>query len=216
MSDQFADIARKAAVGELSPAERTWLDEYLRDHPAKRLELEWDRAFSAKLNEKIEAMPSMPGWSRTEQVLRAASAPAEPARTPPGSGLLDRLAAWFRDTFGLSLNMQAVAAALIIAQAGVIGLLLWQYRDGPQYTELRTGTQGEAALGPVLRVSFKQDVREADLRKALADIGGEIVGGPCQLVVCLVRVKGSELAVAAERLRATDATELVELYEPKR
>lgn len=216
MSDQFEDLARKAAAGELSPAERMWLDDYLRDHPAKRAELEWDRAFRDKLSAKIEAMPSMPGWARTEHVLRTESARATSKISPKHEGLLDRLSAWFNDALGLSLNVQAIAAALVIAQAGVIGFFVWQYRDGPQYSEIRTGTQGEVALGPVLRVSFKQDVREADLRKALADIGGEIVGGPGQLGVYLVRVKGIELAVAAERLRATGATELVELYEPKR
>jgi hypothetical protein len=65
-------------------------------------------------------------------------------------------------------------------------------------------------------VSFRQDLREAELRRALADVGGEIVGGPGQIGVYLVRIKEGDLAAAAQRLRASGATELVEIVEAKR
>ena len=67
------------------------------------------------------------------------------------------------------------------------------------------------ARGASLRVSFKQDVREADMRKALAEIDGEIVGGPGQLGVYLVRIKVGNPATAAQRLRAHGITVLVEI-----
>jgi hypothetical protein len=208
MNDRFAELSRKATASGLSPAEREWLDAYLREHPNERAELEWDQAFAAKLEEKVAAMPAMPGWDRTQRALRSAQA------APHSPGVLDRLSEWLASRLGVPVNMQAIAAALILAQAGVIGLLAWQPR--PEYSEFRAGAQDDAPRGPLLRVSFRQDIREAELRKALADVGGEIVGGPGQLGIYLVRVKDGDLRVAAERLRATGLTVLVEIQEPKR
>jgi len=208
MNDRFAELSRKAATGGLSPAERDWLDAYLRDHPEKRSELEWDQAFAAKLEEKVAAMPATPGWDRTQQALRR----TEAQRAAPG--ILDRLSEWLASTLGVPVNVQAIAAALILAQAGVIGLLAWQQR--PEYSEFRSGAQDGAPRGPLLRVSFRQDIREAELRKALADVGGEIVGGPGQLGIYLVRVTDGDLHAAAGRLRATGLTALVEIQEAHR
>jgi hypothetical protein len=213
---RFDELSRKAATGALSPAERDWLDAHLREHPEKRAELEWDQAFSAKLEEKVASMPTMPGWDRAERALRTAEdsrkADAAARRAP---GILDRLSEWFASSFGLPINMQAIAAALVLAQAGVIGVLAWQQRDA-EYSDVRAGAQDDAPRGPLLRVSFRQDIREADLRKALADIGGEIVGGPGQIGIYLIRVKDADLRAAAERLRATGLAALVEIHEPKR
>ncbi len=212
---QFDEIARKAALGELSRDERDWLDAFLREHPERRADLDWDRAFHARLEEKVAEMPAMPGWEQTQRVMAASQAAVgvrpRSAREP---ALLDRLSNWLQSSFGWVVNVQAVAAALVIAQAAVIGMLVWEYRSH-EYSEIRTGAQTDAQHGPVLRISFRDDIREAELRKALADIGGEIVGGPGQIGVYLIRVKNADLGAAAERLRATGLTVLVEVYEPK-
>jgi hypothetical protein len=129
--------------------------------------------------------------------------------------VLDRLSEWLSNALGMSLNVQAIAAALVIAQAGVIGLLVAQHR-GAEYDEVRSGALDATPRGPLLRVSFKADLREADLRKALADAGGEIVGGPGQLGVYLVRIKDGKLEAAAERLRASGTVEVVEIQPAKR
>ena len=229
MSPLFDEISRKAAAGTLSAAEREWLDAHLREHPGKRAELEWDEAFSAKLEDKIAAMPARPGWERTERLLQveaeqagaaAAAQNRRPARGPKTAaprvpGTLDRLSDWLASTLGLAINAQAVAIALVLVQAGVIGVLAWQY-TGADDSEMRGGAQDPTPRGPLLRVSFRQDVREAELRRALADVGGEIVGGPGQIGVYLVRIKEGDLEAAAQRLRAGGATELVEIVPARR
>jgi hypothetical protein len=206
MSDdlRFQELSRKAAAGTLQAAEREWLDAYLHEHADRRVELEWDAAFADALHDEVARMPARPGWERTAAVLSA-----EVAAAPIG-GVLDRLSRWLTGSLGLSVNLQAVAAALVVIQAAVIAALALPSADGPE-DRVRATTQNPVPSGPLLRVSFKPDLPEARLRQALADVGGEIVGGPGQLGVYLVRVKEGELSAAAERLRASGGTELVEI-----
>jgi hypothetical protein len=225
MTTRFDDISRKAAVGTLSDEEREWLDAHLREHPQRRADLEWDAAFGARLEEKIAAMPAMPGWERTERELRAehaasdaqgrARVPAPRREVPREPGLLDRLSDWLASSLGLAINAQAVAVALVLVQAGLIGVLAWQH-EARDAGAIRAGATDPTPRGPLLRVSFRQDLREADLRRALADIAGEIVGGPGQIGVYLVRVREGDLAAAAQRLRASGTTDLVEVVEARR
>jgi hypothetical protein len=215
---QFDDLSRKAACSTLSADERARLDETLRQHPARRFDLEWDAALHAKLDEKVAAMPALPGWDRTEQLLLAQRASSDAAqesqavgaRVARRPGLLDRLSEWLAASIGLVINAQAVAVVLVLAQAGVIGLLTWQY-SMPEEGAMRTATTDAKPRGPLLRVSFRSDVREGDLRRALAAVGGEIVGGPGQLGVYLVRIKDGPLGAAAQNLRDSGTTELVEV-----
>lgn len=218
MNTEFDDLSRKAATGTLTSAERASLDAYLRDHPERRADLEWDAAFHAKLEEKIDAMPVMPGWERTQRALRETPelGAADVRRAwAKGPGILDRLSDWFAATLGFSINAQAIAVALVLVQAGVIGTLAWQDRETGEGV-IRAGTQDPTPRGPMLRVSFRQDVREAQLRSALADIGGEIIGGPGQIGIYLVRVKDGDLKAAASKLRAGGTTELVEVVEARK
>jgi hypothetical protein len=223
MSLQFEEISRKAASGTLTPAEREWLDGYLREHPAKRNDVDWDAAFGAKLDEKIAAMPALPGWERTERALHAEHLAVEAgatARAGAGGGMrapgvLDRFADWLGSSLGLAINMQAVAVTLVLAQAALLGVLALQFRDTGEGT-MRAGAQDPTPRGPLLRVAFRADLRESDLRRALVDAGGEIVGGPGQIGVYLVRIRDGSLATAAQRLRDSGTTELVEIVDPKR
>lgn len=213
MNSRFDDLSRKAATGTLDGAEREWLDQYLQEHPERRADLEWDAAFSARLGDKVDQMPLRPGWERTERALRALR--TEEAAARQGPGVLDRLSEWIASTFSLGVNMQAVAVALVLVQAGAIGMLAWQAGDA-QDSLVRAGSQDPTPRGPLLRVTFRPDLQEAELRRALAAVGGEIVGGPGQIGVYLVRIKEGDLAGAAQRLRAGGSTELVEVVGTRR
>lgn len=206
MSDdlRFQELSRKAAAGTLPAAEREWLDDYLRAHADRRVDLDWDAAFADALHDEVSRMPARPGWDRTANALSAEIA------TTPRPGVLDRLSQWLMESLGWAVNAQALAAALVVVQASVIAVLAWPLADRPE-DRVRAGTQNPAPIGPLLRVSFRPELPEARLRQALADVGGEIVGGPGQLGVYLVRVKDGDLSAAAARLRASGGVELVEI-----
>lgn len=206
MSDdrRFEELSRLAAAGALAAADREWLEAYLREHADHRVDLDWDAAFADALHEEVAHMPARPGWERTADILNAEATPARLA------GVLDRLSQWLNESLGLTLNVQALAVALVVIQAGVIAVLALPSPDGSE-ERVRGTTQNPIPTGPLLRVSFRPDLTEARLRQTLADVGGEIVGGPGQLGVYLVRVKEGDLSAAADRLRASGVTELVEV-----
>ncbi len=242
MNLQFDELSRKAASNALSADERDLLDKFLREHPARQAQLDWDLALHAKLQAKVAAMPVLPGWERTVQALQAEHAAAaraasestaaeraaaestaaerssaersarqpKPVRAP---GILDRLSDWLSSSLGFAFNAQAVAAALVVVQAGAIG---WFAVQDTEPSPMPAGAPDASPRGPLLRVSFRQDLREAELRLALAGVGGEIVGGPGQIGVYLVRIKDGNLAAAAQRLRDGGSTELVEVVEAGR
>jgi hypothetical protein len=75
----------------------------------------------------------------------------------------------------------AVAAAVILAQALVIGGLVYRAQT-PVYSEVRSQDPGvTASTGPVFRVTFRPDARESEIRKLLISAGARIVSGPTQL-----------------------------------
>ncbi len=224
MSEAFDALSRKAATRELNPAEREALEQFLSEHPNRRADLDWDQAFSAKLEAKVAEMPAMPGWERTQLALEAeqqaqskSQVQALKQRARPvasrAPGILDRFSDWLASVLGFGLNTQALALGLIVAQVGVIGLLLSQPRE-PAYSDNRRAIADATPRGPQLPVSFRQDRSEAELRPALAEIGGEIVGGPGQIGIYLIRIRDADLQRAAQRLRQSGATELVELVAP--
>jgi len=202
---RFDELSRKAAAGALSAGEREWLEAYLRQHVDRRADFDWDAAFADALHDEVARMPARPGWERAAGVLSA-----EVAATPSRAGVLDRLSQWLTESLGWAVNVQALAAALVVVQAGVIAALAWPSGDKPDDL-VRGTTQNPQPIGPLLRVSFRPDLPEARLRQALADVGGEIVGGPGQLGVYLVRVKDGDLSAAAARLRSSGGVELVEI-----
>jgi hypothetical protein len=223
MNTQFEELSRKAATGTLTASERERIEAYLREHPGRQFDVEWDKAFSDQMAKKVEAMPALPGWERTARALQAEPTAAQAvARSPrrhdaspaPAARVLDRLSDWLASTLGFAVNAQAVATALVVVQAGVIGMLAWQLTPGDDDGAIRAGAHDPAPRGPLLRVSFRPDLREAELRGALAAVGGEIVGGPGQIGVYLVRIREGDLSAAAQKLSATGTTELVEVVQP--
>jgi hypothetical protein len=124
--------------------------------------------------------------------------------------VLDPIKAFIANLF-LRPAYAYAAAALLVVQAGVIGsLMVEQRRTEQEYSEYRN-IATVPATGPTLRITFKADAREVDIRGALVDVGGTLVGGPGQLGEYVVRVASNRVEAAATALRANAAVEAVEI-----
>ena len=57
--------------------------------------------------------------------------------------------------------------------------------------------------GPYLKVNFKADAREADIRMLLVEVNGSLAGGPGQLGDWYVRIPEARIAAATDKLKAS-------------
>jgi hypothetical protein len=214
LRSRFAELAPWHVNGTLPDAERRWVDEYVRAHPSAAAELEWYRSLQAKVRADVPDVSPEIGLDRLLERVRS-----EKRRTAErgARNALERVLAPVQE-FVTSLFARPAyayaAAALVVVQAGVIGtLIVEQQRTEQEYSEYRSIATVPAA-GPLLRVSFRSDARETDIRHALIDVGGVLVGGPGQLGEYVVRVPADRMDVAAATLRANAAVEAVEISAP--
>jgi hypothetical protein len=208
MRQRFVELAPWHVNGTVSAVDRAWVDGYVRWHPEARAELEW----YASLQQEIRAdAPEVSPDAGLERLLHRVRLERQPSR--PEGGLASLLGP-VRDFFAGIVKRPAfayAAMALVVAQAGLIGAVLFeQQATKPEYAGYRSMATVEA-IGPLLRVTFKAEAKEFDIRGALVDVGGTLVGGPGQLGEYLVRVPPEKVHVAAARLRANMAVEAVEV-----
>lgn len=205
MRRRFEELAPWHVNGTLSEADRRWVDDYLRAHPKAAAQLDW----YVSLQEKIKAdAPQVSPDIGLDRLLDRVHLEKQRRRARVRDSFLDRLLAPIREAVA-SVTLRPVyayaGAALLVVQAGVIGtLVIEQLATEQEYAEYRS-IAPVPSPGPVLRVTFKDDARERDIRHALVDIGGTIVAGPGQLGEYIVMVPEAKIGRAAETLRANAA-----------
>jgi hypothetical protein len=213
MQKRFEELVPWFVNGTLSPPDAEWVTLYLREHPEATAELRWWESMQARIREDAPAVSPDVGYDRLLARIGASasaltSAPAAQAASDvrpgvtaprrassPGGGWRDWFSSWgFTPRF-------AFASALIVLQAGVIGkLLLDRSATDGAYSDVR-GTPGQVRIaGTLMKVSFRPDARENEIRMLLVAIGGSIVEGPTQLGDYVVSVPTERAAAAGQQL----------------
>lgn len=213
MRDRFAELAPWHVNGTLSEADQSWVDAYVRDHPAAAAQLEWYRSLQAKIKSDVPDVSPDVGLDRLLDRVRVEKRRVAMRRTHRTiDRVLDPIKGFVASLF-LRPAYAYAAAALVVVQAGVIGTLVVDQRKTEQeYSEYRS-IATVPAIGPTLRVSFKPDAKESDIRSALVDINGTLVGGPGQLGQYVVRVPANRVNSAAAALQSNPAVEAVEIAQ---
>jgi hypothetical protein len=211
MRNRFAELAPWHVNGTLAKADREWVDAYVRDHPKAAAELEWYHSLQSTIKASVPDVAPTIGLDRLlERVHTEKRRAAERRRQRAIDSVLDPIKEFIVGLF-LRPAYAYAAAALVVVQAGIIGALVVEQRATEQeYSDYRSIAPVTAAV-PTLRVSFKADARESDIRNALIDIGGTLVGGPGQLGQYIVWVPANRIDGAAATLRANAAVEAVEV-----
>lgn len=214
MRNRFAELAPWHVNGTLAQDDREWVDAYLRDHPKAAGELDWYRSLQARITADVPDVSPSIGLDRLLDRVHAEKRRSAERRTQRAiDRVLDPVKEFVASLF-LRPAYAYAAAALVVVQAGIIGALLVDQRATEQeYADYRSIAPIQA-LGPTLRVSFRPDARESDIRNALIDIGGTLVGGPGQLGQYIVHVPESRIDAALAALRANAAVEAVDVAAP--
>jgi anti-sigma factor RsiW len=214
--ERFAELLPWYVNGTLSEADRQWVEAYLKENPKARAELDWFRSLQQGIEESAPKVPATIGLTKTMALIRG----DQPT-------LMERIMGFFGGMFatpaaagragragGGALSLRpALAIALVVAvvvQAGIIASMFGS-RGGDQAAMMRAGSTVPAEEGPVLKLAFVPDAKEADLRLLLVGVQGTIVSGPGQLGDYYVRVPAGKEADAQKQLAASPLVQSAEI-----
>ena len=201
MKEKFDELLPFYVNETLDEADREWVDAYLRDHPKSLAELQWYRTLQETIERDAPAVPAEIGLDRVMASIRAERAPSRVAARQ-GPSLGERLREFFSSITPQPLLRPALAGALAVVV--VQGIVIANLATRPdESTELRAVKPTVVDPGPFLKVNFKADAREADIRMLLVQINGSLAGGPGQLGDWYVRIPEGRIATAADKLKAS-------------
>jgi hypothetical protein len=216
--DQFDELLPFYVNGTLGSAEREWVDAYLREHPQAAAELDRCRTLQTRIRADVPAVSSEVGLERALGRIRREGPAPQLARRAAQPTLWARLGDWFSTLVPRPVLKPAFAVALaVVAVQGVVIVQMVAERDD-ESSLIRSLPPGQVAeQGPYLKVNFRSDAREADIRLLLVEAHGSLAAGPGQLGDYYVRVPAAQLQTLAAQLRAStivDAVSIVDALPP--
>ena len=199
--DKFDELLPFYVNDTLDQTDRAWVDAYLREHPKSAAELQWYRSLQDTMQRDAPAVSAEVGLDKVMAKIRAERAPARAAAKPAALSLGERLRGWLAALAPQPLLRPALAGALavVVVQGIVIANLASKNDD----SEIRAVRPTVVDSGPYLKVNFKADAREADIRMLLVEIDGSLAGGPGQLGDWYVRIPEARIAAAADKVKAS-------------
>jgi hypothetical protein len=203
MKSRFDELLPFYVNGTLEESDRAWVDEYLREHPKSAAELHWYRTLQDTMQRDAPAVSAEVGLDKVMARIRGERAPARAAAakpTEPSFG--ERVRGWLAALAPQPLLRPALAGALavVVVQGVVIANLA---TSGDDSSEIRATRPTVVEAGPFLKVNFKADAREADIRMLLVEINGSLAGGPGQLGDWYVRIPEARITAAADKVKAS-------------
>ncbi len=188
--------------GSADERDRAFVDAMLADGQAQAM-LAWHEGLARKVRLDVDAVNDDIGWAALAARVRA-QRPEATVRAPSG------WRAWFSRDRWPSRALQAPALALLSLVVVGQGVLLYRHGEPPVaeggYGEIR-GEAGPAAVpggeAVALKVNFKDEASEHDLRMLLLSTGANIVQGPGQLGDYVLAVPAARAGAAEQELRAS-------------
>ena len=192
MNLRFQELLPFYVNGSLQGEEREWMERQLAEHADARAELEACRALQSRIRRSLPEVPATLGLDKAMARIRG-----------DRPGRLDRFAALLGLGGGLRPAMALAGLALVAVQAGVIVSLVARPADEDAGAGLRTPKASTVHDGPLLKINFAPDAKEAEIRHLLVSVQGRLAGGPGQLGDYYVAVPaGREQALADEVRRS--------------
>lgn len=197
MKQRFEELLPWYANGSLEAEDRTFVETYLEQHPEARSELEWYRSLQQRVRENAPAVPATIGLARAMRLIQG-----------DRPTLAERIGAFFGN-FGMRPSYAIAGLAILAVQGGVILNLLGDLDQNAD--EIRSLNAVRVQEGPMLKVSFAPDAKEADIRMLVVQVQGELAGGPGQLGDYYLRVPAGSEAAALARVQAAPIVQAASL-----
>jgi len=195
---RFDELAPFYVNGTLGDDDRSWCDAYLKQHPDAKSELDWYRSLSKRIQDNAPSVPATIGLSKAMTLIRG-----------DRPTFAERVNGFFANFLGLKPALALAGIALIAVQGGVI--LQMHNAAEEDATQIRALRASTVVDGPMLKINFAPDAKEADIRHVLMSVQGRLAGGPGQLGDYFVIVPAGKEAALAEKLKGETIVQAVSL-----
>jgi len=202
MKQKFDELLPFYVNDTLDDAERDWVDAYLREHPKSAGELQWYRTLQETMQRDAPAVSAEVGLDKAMARIRAERAPARAKALPAEPSFGTRVRGWLAALAPQPMLRPALAGALAVVVVQGIVIANLANKDDTT-TEMRANPPTVVDPGPFLKVNFKADAREADIRMLLVEVNGSLAGGPGQLGDWYVRIPEARIQAAANAVKAS-------------
>jgi predicted nucleic acid-binding protein len=210
MKSRFDELLPFYVNGTLNADDRVWIEHYLREHPQAANELSWLRSVQTMTQEEVVPVSSEVGLGRAMQRIRAERTQAAPVAA---TSFVERVRDWLASLLPQPMLKPALAGALavIALQAVIITAMVGERED----TSLIRGVPPVGATEPpaFVKVNFRPDATEADIRMLLIDAQANIASGPGQLGDYYVRVSAWQVDAVTALLGASSIVEGVAVVD---
>lgn len=195
--DRFDELLAWYVNGTLNAQDREWMEQHMAAHPEARAEVDWYRSLQQRVQDNAPAVPETIGLGKVMTLIRG----DQPT-------LVERINAFFA-SFALKPALVLAGVAVIAVQSG----MLFSYINGADHdeAEIRSLRATRVEEGPMLKVSFAPDAKEADIRLLLVSVQGQLAGGPGQLGDYYIRVPAGKESQSAEALKSNPIVQAVAL-----
>lgn len=199
MKARFQELLPWHVNGTLDVDQRRWVDEYLREHPEAKGELNWFESLQNRMQDNAPNVSDEIGMDKLFHRIRT-------ERKAKAPSFMERVSELLGIKFTPAL---AMTAGVILAQAGIIGALLLKQgpESVPDFAQTRGVQTSNIFAGPFVQITFRPDATEQDIRALLTSVQGNIVSGPGQLGGYYVAVPGGKADEAAKKLQGNKAVE---------
>lgn len=214
MNTRFDELLPLYVNGTLAEADREWVDAYLREHAQAAAELDGCRTLQTRVRADVPAVSSEVGLERTLGRIRREGPAPQQARRAATPSAMERLGAWLSSLVPQPVLKPAFVAALaVVAVQGVVIVQMAGEHDDDA-SLMRSVPPGQVVeQGPYLKVNFKGDAREADIRMLLVEVHGSLAAGPGQLGDYYVRIAAPQLDAVTDKLKASAIVDAVAVVD---
>ena len=212
MKPRFDELLPFYVNGSLPEADRAWVEAYLVEHPKAQAELRWYESLQARLREDAPAVSSEVGMERALRRIRTEGPAPQSARRATPPSLLERARDWLASIVPQPVLRPAFAGALAVValqSAVIVGMVM----EPDETSEIRAMQGSVAETGPYLKVNFKPDAREADIRLLLVEVRGSLAAGPGQLGDYYVRVPEQQMDEFTRKLQGSAIVDAVAVVD---
>ena len=193
------------ANGTLSAADRQRFESALgRSHETSEL-LAWERMVRAAVREDPTlSVAADHGLARVMQRIRSEAKPVSSKRVRHG---------WFFGPFARFTGPTALAlACTVVAVQFAVIVQIWPGKEATEsYSDVRSVSARGQKFDSFLRVAFRPDAQESNLRALLREIRAEVVAGPSQIGDYYLVVDKANVQAALGILQASAFIESVEV-----